>query len=179
MAWRLLDSRAKEIHMDAKAKLLGHPVHQMLIVFPLGLLAMGVIFDLVFFATDNDMFAAVAFWMLVAGLAGALLAAPFGFIDWLNIPRATRARRVGAVHGAGNLLVTLLFLVSVLLRGRAVAAPPTLAYVCSFAGATLALFTAWLGGELVNRLGVGVHEGANVDAPSSLRAARLAEHRVP
>lgn len=165
--------------MDAKAKLLGHPVHQMLIVFPLGLLAMGVIFDVVYFATDNGLFAAVAFWMLVAGVAGALLAAPFGFIDWLNIPKATRARRVGAIHGGGNLVVTVLFLTSVLLRGRDVAAPPTLAYVCSFAGAILALFTAWLGGELVSRLGVGVHEGANVDAPSSLRTTRLVEHRLP
>jgi hypothetical protein len=44
-----------------------------------------------------------------------------------------------------------------------------LAYICSFAGAGIALVTAWLGGELVDRLGIGVSDGANVDAPSSLR----------
>src|ERR1044071_8558611 len=71
----------EETRMEAKAKLLGHPIHQMLIVFPLGLLAMGVIFDLIFFGTDNGMFAAVAYWMMVAGIVGGLLAAPFGFID--------------------------------------------------------------------------------------------------
>ena len=54
--------------MEARAKLLGHPIHQMLIVFPLGLLAMGVIFDLVYFGTDEGVFAAVAYWTAV-GLA--------------------------------------------------------------------------------------------------------------
>src|SRR4051812_48454655 len=164
--------------MEAKAKLLGHPVHQMLIVFPLGLLAMGMIFDLVFFATDGAEFATVAYWMMVAGVVGGLLAAPFGFIDFLGIPRGTRARRVGALHGGGNLVVTVLFLVSVWLRTNASIPPPAAAYVCSFAGAALALFTAWLGGELVNRLGIGVHEDANVDAPSSLRSRHASAHHA-
>lgn len=166
--------------MEAKARLLGHPIHQMLIVFPLGLLAMGVIFDLIFFATDEGMFAAVAYWMMVAGIVGGLLAAPFGFIDWLSIPAGTRAKRIGALHGGGNLIVTLLFILSVWLRGDDQAVPPNGAYACSFVAAGLALFTAWLGGELVDRLGVGVHDGAHVDAPSSLRGAdRVPVQRVP
>jgi uncharacterized membrane protein len=162
--------------MDARAKLFGHPVHQMLIVFPLGLLGMSVIFDVVHLATDEAVFSAVAFWMLVAGIAGGLLAAPFGFIDFLGIPSGTRAKRVGALHGAGNLVVTLLFLASALIRGDDSAVPPSAAYLCSFAGFALALITAWLGGELVGRLGIGVHENANVDAPSSLRDARAGSH---
>jgi uncharacterized membrane protein len=159
--------------MDVRAKLFGHPVHQMLIVFPLGLLGMSVIFDIVHLATDDPMFAAVAYWMLVAGVAGGLLAAPFGFIDFLGIPAGTRAKRIGALHGVGNLVVTLLFLASVLIRRDDAAVPPDAAYICSFAGFVLALFTGWLGGELVNRLGIGVHENAHVDAPSSLRDANL------
>lgn len=165
--------------MDARVKLLGHPVHQMLIVFPLGLLAMGVIFDLIFFGTDDGVFAVVAYWMMVAGVVGALAAAPFGFADWLKIPRGTRARRIGAMHGGGNLVVTLLFLGSVLMRNGALETPPAGAYVCSFLGAGLALFTAWLGGELVDRLGIGVHEGANVDAPSSLRVRDVTAQAPP
>jgi uncharacterized membrane protein len=155
--------------MEARAKLFGHPVHQMLIVFPLGLLAMGVIFDLVYFATDDQIFSAVAYWMLVAGIVGGALAAPFGFIDWLAIPRGTRAKRIGALHGGGNAVILLLFLSSVALREDAMAVPPDIAYACSFLGFLMAPLTAWLGGELVNRLGVGVHEDANLDAPSSLR----------
>jgi uncharacterized membrane protein len=163
--------------MDARAKLLGHPIHQMLIVFPLGLLAVGVIFDLVYFWTDDASFAMVAYWMLVAGVIGALLAAPFGFIDWLAIPRGTRAKRIGAVHGGGNLAVVLLFVLSVWLRTDQFP-PPTLAYVLSFVGAALAMFTGWLGGELVARLGVGVHDGAHVNAPSSLQVREVPAHRT-
>jgi uncharacterized membrane protein len=155
--------------MESRAKLLGHPVHQMLIVFPLGLLATAVIIDLVYFATDALIFAEVAYWLIVAGLIGGALAAPFGFIDWRAIPDNTRAKRIGAFHGMGNVVVLLLFLASALLRSNLPSEPAVLAYVCSFAGASVALVTAWLGGELVDRLGVGVSDGAHVDAPSSLR----------
>ena len=72
--------------MESKAKLLGHPVHQMLIVFPLGLLATGVVFDVVYLASGNDGFAGVAYWLILSGIIGGLLAAPFGLIDWLAIP---------------------------------------------------------------------------------------------
>ena len=82
------------------------------------------------------------------------------------------APRIGAWHGLGNGVVLLLFLASALLRSDLPAEPPALAYVCSFAGALIAPITAWLGGELVDRLGVGISDGAHVDAPSSLRSWR-------
>src|SRR5215467_14987878 len=110
------DGSREEQAMEAKAKLFGHSIHQMLIVFPLGLLGMGVLFDIVFLSTHNQLFAAVAYWMMVAGVAGGLLAAPFGLIDWLGVPAGTRAKAVGAAHGIGNVVVVLLFLGSVLLR---------------------------------------------------------------
>lgn len=158
--------------MESKAKLLGHPIHQMLIVFPLGLLATAVVFDIIYLVRDTLLFAEVAYWLIIAGLIGGALAAPFGAADWLAIPRGTRAKRIGAMHGGGNVVVLLLFLTSVLLRRDLPTQPGTLAYFCSFAGAGLALFTAWLGGELVDRLGIGVYDRANVDAPSSLRGDR-------
>ena len=58
----------------------------MLIVFPLGLLGMAVIFDVVAFALSNGYWSEIAIWMMVAGIATGLLAAPFGLIDWLAIP---------------------------------------------------------------------------------------------
>jgi len=164
--------------MESKAKLFGHSVHQMLIVFPLGLLATAVVFDIVYLATDNAMMAAVAYWMVAAGIIGALVAAPFGTIDWLAIPPDTRAKKIGAIHGGGNLVVALLFIGSWVLRGDADNVPPTLAYVLSFAGAALALFTGWLGGELVTRLGVGVYADANPNAPTSLHAEPVPKHVV-
>jgi uncharacterized membrane protein len=155
--------------MESKAKLLGHPIHPMLIVFPMGLLATAVVIDFIYFVGDSLIFAEVSYYLVIAGLIGGAVAAPFGFIDWRAIPRNTRAKRVGALHGIGNVVVMLLFLASALLRSDLPTAPPALAYVCSFAGAAIALVTAWLGGELVDRLGIGVSDSAHVDAPSSLR----------
>ena len=158
--------------MESRVKLLGHPVHQMLIVFPLGLLATSVIFDLVFLANRETEMAVAAYWTQAAGLIGGLCAAPFGLLDWMRIPVHTRARRVGAVHGIGNAIVMLLFLCSWLLRGDPSHIPPALALLLSFSGAALAFVTGWLGGELVVRHGIGVHNNAGLDAPSSLHDPR-------
>ena len=154
--------------MRSHIRLLGHSVHQMLVVFPLGLLATAVVFDIIFLATHNDVMAAVSYWMMAAGIVGGLLAAPFGLIDWLAIPKGTRAKRIGAMHGAGNAVVSLLFIGSWFARPDARSDPGSLALTLSFSGALLALVTAWLGGELVSRLGIGVSDAASVDAPSSL-----------
>jgi len=155
--------------MKARARFLGHSIHQMLVVFPLGLLATAVIFDLVGIIGTTDGWWSISFWVMAAGILGALLAAPFGFADWLAIPRGTRARRIGRYHGLGNGVVAVLFLASWLLRSPNEAAP-ALALVLSFSGAALALLTGWLGGELVARLGVGVADDASLNAPSSLRS---------
>jgi uncharacterized membrane protein len=159
--------------MESRAKLFGHPIHQMLIVFPLGLLAMAVIFDIFALALAEGYWSEIAYWMIAAGVVTGLLAAPFGLIDWLAIPAGTRAKRIGAVHGLGNVVVVLLFAVSWWMRTGAPASPGTIALVLSFAAGALALFTGWLGGELVDRLAVGVDEGAHLDAPSSLTTRRV------
>jgi uncharacterized membrane protein len=155
--------------MESRAKALGHPVHQMLIVFPLGLLATAVVFDILELITGNSDFTVAAAYAMAAGVLGGLVAAVFGLIDWLAIPTGTRARRVGLWHGAGNAVVVVLFAASWLLRSSADQwHANALALVLGFAGAAIAGFTGWLGGELVDRLGVGVDPGADVNAPSSL-----------
>ena len=154
--------------MESKVKAFGHPIHPMLIVFPLGLLATSLFFDIIHWITGNGFFSVVAFWMITAGVIGALLAAIFGLIDWLAIPAGTRAKTLGLWHGVGNVVIVLLFIVSWLIRLNAQSNPNVFAYILSIVGVVLALFTGWLGGELVDRLGVGVDEGANLNAPSSL-----------
>lgn len=158
--------------MQGKARLLGHPVHQMLVVFPLGLLGASVAFDLLAMAMSSAELASVAYHLIAGGLIGGLIAAPFGLIDWMAIPRGTRARRVGLMHAGGNVVVLLLFLGSWVLREPAPVSPPWEAYALAWIGVAVSLVTAWLGGELVDRLGVGVSEGANVNAPSSLSRQR-------
>ena len=154
--------------MNSRAKLFGHPIHQMLIVFPLGLLAGAVIFDVVRVVKQSQTLGTTSFHMIAVGVVSGLVAAVFGFIDWLAIPSNTRAKSVGAWHAVGNVVVVLLFAVSWWLRRGDPTSPPTMALVLALVGAGLALVTGWLGGELVDRLGVGVDDGAHLDAPSSL-----------
>ena len=164
--------------MEAKARLFGHPIHQMLIVFPLGLLATAFFFDVAFLILHHGDLAVVSDWMIFAGVIGGLVAALFGLIDWLGIPRKTRAKRIGLWHGAGNVIVVALFAASWFLRRPNPAEPVLVAIILSAIGVGIALITGWLGGELVDRLGVGVSEGAHVDAPSSL-SGRPASETLP
>jgi len=162
--------------MEARAKLFGHPIHQMLIVLPLGILTGAVIFDLLHLVFGGGQWALIAYWLIPVGVIAGLLAAVFGFADWTKIPRGTRAKRVGALHGSGNVVVVALFALSWLLRrGAGITDPGALPVVLSLGGGGLSLLTGWLGGELVDRLGVGVDDGANLDAPSSLSGRRAAE----
>jgi uncharacterized membrane protein len=154
--------------MESRAKLLGHPVHPMLIVFPLGLLATAVAFDIVALVQKDSSWFHISFWMIAAGIIGGLCAAVFGLVDWLAIPRGTRAKRIGLWHGGLNVLVVLLFAVSWLIRNGGEQIPSNGALVLSFAAVVIALVGGWLGGELVDRLGVGVDSGAHLNAPSSL-----------
>ena len=155
--------------MESRAKALGHPIHQMLIPFPFGLLSTAVIFDIIYLVWGNPTMVTVSYWMMIAGIIGGVVAAPFGLIDWLAIPKGTRAKSVGMIHGLGNVVVLLLFLGSWYLRYTTpFYVPSTPALLLSFVGFALAGVTGWLGGELVDRLSVGVDDGANLNAPSSL-----------
>ena len=121
--------------MESKVKFLGHPVHPILIVFPLGLLITALIFDVVYFATGNADFATAAYWTIAAGIIGGLLAAVFGLIDWLNIPSNTRAKSIGLWHGLANVVVVVLFALSWWLRsGDASHAPSTTAFILALVG---------------------------------------------
>jgi len=165
--------------MEGNAKLLGHAIHPMLIVFPLGLLATAVAFDIVFYITANTAFPVVSYWLIVAGIIGGFLAAIFGWYDWFTVPSNTRAKTIGLLHGSVNSVVMLLFIGSLYFRSGRTPDPNATAAAFSFAGAILALVGGWLGGELVERLGVAVHEGANVNAPSSLKTENAVRAAQP
>lgn len=154
--------------MESKAKLFGHSIHAMLIAFPVGLFATAIVFDVVHLVSSGSQWTIVSYWMIIAGIIGGLAAALFGYIDYRGVPMGTRAQRVGRLHGLGNMVVVVLFFVSYWFRRETPDQPPTIAFIFSFIGIMLAAVTAWLGGELVERMGVGVDDGANLNAPSSL-----------
>jgi uncharacterized membrane protein len=164
--------------MESRVKLLGHAVHPTLIVFPLGLFTAAVIFDLIRIFGGGGDWGQAAFYDIAAGVIGGLLAAVFGFIDWLGIPGNTRAKSVGLWHGIGNFVIVVLFVISWLLRLPNPKAPGALPFILALVGVLLALVTGWLGGELVERLRIGVDEGAHPDAPSSLGSSTKRSRRA-
>jgi len=168
--------------MESRAKLLGHPIHPMLIVLPLGLFISAVVFDALYLWQGNSTFAAVAYWNGFAGIIGGLLAAVFGFVDWLAIPSGTRAKRIGLLHGGSNVIVVVLFTLVCLMRTSVPGyIPSATSFFIEVVALLLGSVAGWLGGELVDRLGVGVDDGAHLDAPSSLsgRPARARESSGP
>ena len=161
--------------MQGRAKLFGHAIHPMLIPFPLGLLVTSFVFDLVYLLTGSEAWAGVAFWMIAAGVIGGLVAAVFGIIDFTRVPDETRAHSVGVWHAVFSVSMVVLFAVSWWLRLGAPTKPGAIPIILSALGAALAVLTGWFGGELVERLGVGVYEGAHLNAPSSLSGRPASE----
>ena len=164
--------------MQSRARFLGHPIHPMLVVIPLGLFIAAAVLDALYYWRGETLFATISYFNIAGGILGGLLAAVFGLRDWLAIPSGTRAKRIGLMHGATNVLVVLLFAAAWLARTAFPDyAPSPFVLGVEAAAIALAMLGGWLGGELVDRLGVGVDDGANLDAPNSL-SGRPAGGRV-
>lgn len=166
--------------MKARVTLLGHPVHQVLVAIPLGLFVIAVLFDIITAFRPIEALAIASYWNLVAGVIGALLAAVFGSIDWTKIPKHTRARRLGIYHALVNVIATVAFAGAVALRWDADSYfVTTAALLLELAGFVIVGVGGWMGGELVDRLGIGVHEHAHADAPSSLSTRSITANATP
>ena len=153
--------------MAGKINLFGHPVHPMLIVFPLGLLSAAVGCDILFLVMGKAHWAQMAYWLIAAGVLSGLFAAIFGFADWLNLPAGTRAKRVGLWHAGLMDVVVILFAISWWLRRASPDAPTTFEIGLGIVALCFALIGGWLGGELVYRLGVGVDLDASRPASNN------------
>jgi uncharacterized membrane protein len=154
--------------MESKIKVLGHALHPLMIPFPLGLLGTAVIFDVLGEIGQRPELRRTSHQMIAAGVLSGMAAAVVGTVDGVALPGDTRAKQVAIQHGLGNAGVLALFGLAWWLRrdDPEAASPGSLGL--ELAGLGGAAVTGWLGGELVNRHGVGVHTGAHLDAPNSL-----------
>lgn len=136
--------------MESRLKIAGQAVQPILVMFPLGLFAMAVIFDVADLLGGPDVLGALGFWNVVAGLAGGVLATLAGAID-LAFVRRTETKRLGVLRVLLNMGVLILFAVILMVR---VGDPDRAAGVGLFFLELLALglagFGAWFGGELAN-----------------------------
>jgi uncharacterized membrane protein len=155
--------------MSTPASVKGHPIHAMLIVFPVGVWIFAMVADLVHLAGwGGPVWEHVALYAIGAGLVGAGLAAVAGLIDYWSISDPL-AGRVATWHLAINLIVVALFGLSFWLRlTNTLGAGPV---VVSGIATVLLGISGWLGGELVYVHGMGVVANREKRRPSARRHA--------
>lgn len=123
-------------------------------------------------STDSP-FHSIAYYNLVFAIGTGLLAALPGLWDQLYLP-PSRAKRVGWIHGGANVISIILYAAAVAAqRGQAkqsggVARGSMTAWLLLTAGIGISGFAGFLGGELINRLGVSVDADANLNAKLSI-----------
>jgi uncharacterized membrane protein len=160
----------------SKVKIAGHPLHPMLVAFPVAFYVGALLGFVAYTATENPFWFQVGYVSNAAGVVGALLAAVPGFIDWATgIPRGTRAKRDGVVHMVLNVTALLLFAINLLVSrsGWASEVPdagPALGL--SLLGVLCTVGAGWFGWKLVQTHHVGVQPVSEAEALGRAPGAR-------
>src|ERR1043166_104771 len=150
--------------MASRASIGGHPIHPMLIPFPIGLLVFSLVADLIYLWRGNPIWKDyVAFYTLLGGIIGGAVAAIPGLIDWATLTDRA-AVKVANWHARVNIITLVIFIASFYLRTTGGAAwfpsRPMLPVILSVVGVIGLSIAGWLGGELVFRHGIAVDSGA-------------------
>jgi uncharacterized membrane protein len=133
----------------------GHPLHPMVVPFPLASLVGVLIADIVYIATADPFWATASFWLLGFGIVMGLVAGLLGFIDFVTLPPARS--RTGWTHLLGNITAIVISAVNLWLRlGDPAAAIVPTGLVLSIVVALILVVTGWAGGELSYRHKIGV-----------------------
>jgi uncharacterized membrane protein len=144
--------------MESRASIGGHPIHPMLIPFPLALWTTSFVVDVLFYFTRQPTLLIIAKFMIATGCLAAVAAAAAGFIDWLAI-KDGEVKKVANWHARLNVIALIVFAVSLFLRlgkySEMVGRRLTIPFLLSLLGVILIAISGWLGGELVFRHGVG------------------------
>jgi uncharacterized membrane protein len=144
--------------MRTRGSIAGHPIHAILVVFPVGLFLTALVFDVLGMLTAASIWKTLAFYVIGAGIVGGLAAAVFGFVDYLDLTGTVA--RTATWHMALNLTVVSLFTASWLLRTTAgerwIGAESAVPQFLTILGGLVLLVSGWLGGHLVYVHGIGV-----------------------
>ena len=161
--------------MAGPASLGGHPIHPMLIPFPIALWVFSLVADVIYLWRGNPVWRDwIAFYTLLGGIIGGVLAAVPGFIDWLSL-KDREVVKIANWHARLNVIALLIFVASFYLRTASgaglVGGSYTIPFVLSVVGVILITISGWLGGEMVFRHGVAVDAGAGAGAEEKVRPA--------
>jgi len=145
--------------MASKASIGGHPIHPMLIPFPIALWTTSFAVDVLFYFNRHPTLPVISKFMIAAGCLGAIAAAVPGIIDWLAI-KDGQVMKIANWHARLNIIALVVFAISLYLRMHAgspwVGNHLTIPFLLSLLGVVLIGISGWLGGELAYRFGVGV-----------------------
>jgi len=140
--------------MQGKATIAGHPVHPMLVPFPIGFLVGALICDIILAFTHNPFWPQVAVVLLGFGIVAALVTAVAGFIDYGTAPMSDAAKSTATRHMIFNLVAVVVFAIAFWLRlGDNVS---TAGIVLTVVGVLIMAVAGYLGGHLSYHYGVGV-----------------------
>jgi len=141
--------------MKSKAQIKSHPIHPILICFPVAFFAGTFIFDILgLLGMDVGK---TPQHLIVGGLIGGVAAAVPGIIDYIyTVPPKSSGKKRAAKHGMTNVVVLLLFAFALLYRTRIDAPQPGVILAIETIGITLLGFAGWMGGTLVYRNQIGV-----------------------
>ena len=156
--------------MASPASIGGHPIHPMIIPFPIALWVFSFIADLVYLWRGNPVWKDwIAFYALLGGIIMAAVAAVPGLIDWLSL-KDPKVVKIANWHARLNVIALLIFAGSFYLRttGGAdlVGGSHTVPFVLSLVGVILITISGWLGGEMVFKHGVAVEAQPGDRSPS-------------
>ena len=169
--------------MYSKAKILGHPIHPMLVAFPITFYTSTLITFIVYAATMNRFWYSVACVANWAGVVTAAVAAVPGLVDWATgIPRRSPAKRQGLIHMALNVTALLAFLINAVIatnRWDEVLPPGGTGIVLSAIGVLLTLPAGFLGWSLVQDHHVGVQLSPEQERLEPLNAPAPGEQVRP
>lgn len=134
----------------------GHPLHPMLVPFPIAFLNGVLVSDLIYVIGNNPFWATASFWLLCAGVVTGLLAALGGVLEATKVKRA-RKLAITWLHGGANVVAIVAACINLWLRwGEHTAGVVPVGIVLSVCVAVILAVSAWFGGELTFRHGVGV-----------------------
>jgi uncharacterized membrane protein len=140
--------------LGSTAAIGGHPLHPLLVTFPIAFLIGAFLADLVFYISDDPFWARAGVWLIGAGLVGGVIAALAGFIDFLGNARI-RSLAIVWFHFLGNGLALIVAALNIVLRLKTPGMVSGVELLLSLLVVLIFSVTGWLGGELVFRHGVG------------------------
>jgi uncharacterized membrane protein len=154
--------------MKTPARILGHPIHALSIVLPLGALSMSVVIDVINVIDERQIWKDAAYVLIGLGVLAGLAVAVPGLIDWLSVPSESDAKAIGLLHAASNSIGLILFAFSWYLRYDQPDSWSTFAFFSSLLGIAALTAGGWLGGEMVYRHGIGMDLTASSPARGEL-----------